>query len=55
MHNAHNPYASFMSNVGQSLSLEISKLLQPLSIKDMEEAIKKCELFFKTIDSWKNL
>lgn len=36
MASSYNPYSSFVSNVGQSLSIEMNKLLQPLSIKEME-------------------
>ena len=31
----NNPFSSFMSNVGQSFTMEMSKLLEPLSVKDM--------------------
>lgn len=55
MSSSYNPYGSFISTVGQSLSTEINKLLEPLSIKDMEEAMKKYEIFFKTIEQWKGL
>jgi hypothetical protein len=32
----NNPFSSFVSNPSQSFNIEMTKLLEPLSVKDME-------------------